>query len=436
MRPHPLVYSLNTAVWLDELGKTLGEVPQAELATIAGLGFDAVWLIGVWERSPFGRDVALRLMPDVPQQDVLGSPYCIRAYTVDSRFGGDDGLRLLRQRLRDLGLSLFLDFVPNHVACDHPWLDEHPERFVQGSEESAAFFHHASGRIFAHGRDPYFPPWPDVAQLDHRRSDVRRALIDELSRIAALCDGVRCDMAMLVTQDVFRRTWGGDFDGGAEWWPEAIAGVKGEHPDFVFLAEVYWDLEWTLQQMGFDFTYDKRLYDRLLSDDASGVRDHLRAPFDFQRRLARFIENHDEPRAADAFAPPERARAAATIALTAPGLRLVHHGQLEGRRIRMPIALGRRAPEAPDAETQRFYQRLLPALVHGGEWRMLEPEPAWPGNDSHRSFVASAWTHEEGLQLAVANLSADWAQCHLPLGERNRLYLDLPPYGHQWITMT
>jgi glycosidase len=418
VRPHPTVYSLNTAVWLRELGTTLADVPQAELERIARLGFDAVWLIGVWERSPFARKVALGLMPDAPPDDVTGSPYAIRSYAVDARFGGDAGLQSLRERLRAQGLGLMLDFVPNHVACDHPWIEAHPERFVPGSPEDGTFF--------AHGKDPYFPAWPDVAQLDYRRPDVRQAMSDELLAVAGKCDGVRCDMAMLVLRDVFLRTWGGEFV-GPEFWPEAIARVKRAYPEFVFLAEVYWEREWDLQQMGFDYTYDKRLYDRLRSGDASGVRDHLRASFDFQRKLARFVENHDEERVAEAFSPPERARAAATVALMLPGLRLMHHGQLEGRRLRMPIALGRRAAEAPDAGMERFYERLLGELLHDGTWRLIEPEPAWPGNESHRSFIAFAWSRGDEQQLIAVNLSDHQAQCYLPLGA-DRLYLDAPPY--------
>lgn len=425
MRPHPTVYSINTAVWLRELGATLNDVPQSELDSMARLGFDAVWLIGVWERSPSARQVALRLMPDAVPEDVTGSPYAIRGYTVDPRFGGDAALAALRARLRALGIGLILDFVPNHVACDHPWIDAHPERFVPGSAEDGTFF--------AHGKDPYFPAWPDVAQLDFRRADVRQAMAGELFAIAGKCDGVRCDMAMLVLRDVFRRTWGGDFD-GPEFWPDAIARVKREHPDFVFLAEVYWGLEWELQQMGFDYTYDKRLYDRLLSGDASGVRDHLRAPLDFQCRLARFVENHDEHRAADAFAPLERARAAATIALMLPGLRLVHHGQIEGRRTRMPIALGRRESEPPDPETERFYTRLLGALPHDGEWQLVEPQQAWPDNESYRDFVAFTWSRGAELQLIAVNLSDHWAQCWLPF-DGNKLYLDFPPYRNQRFTV-
>ena len=163
-------------------------------------------------------------------------------------------------------------------------------------------------------------------------------MIGELGRVADCCDGVRCDMAMLLLPDVIRRTWGDKSlpsDGRPPvdnpFWPEAIAQVHRRHPDLLFMAEVYWDLEWTLQQQGFDYTYDKRLYDRLRSRDVEGVRGHLHADMVFQRRCVRFLENHDEPRAASAF-PSDVHRAAAILAFLTPGLRFFHDGQFEGRR--------------------------------------------------------------------------------------------------------
>ena len=117
-------------------------------------------------------------------------------------------------------------------------------------------------RILAHGRDPNYPGWPDTLQLDYANPLLQKSQIDELIAIAGKCDGVRCDMAMLVLPEVFQRTWGVD---PAPFWPKATAAVRGAHSAFTFLAEVYWDLEWTLQQQGFDYCYDKRLYDRLQS---------------------------------------------------------------------------------------------------------------------------------------------------------------------------
>jgi len=139
---------------------------------------------------------------------------------------------------------------------------------------------------------------------------------------------------------IFERTWGNRAGTrpATDYWPEVIPAVKKSHPDFLFIAEAYWDLEWELQQQGFDYCYDKKLYDRLEHDNAESVRLHLCADPAYQRKLVRFIENHDEPRAAATFSP-EKERAAAVTIATVTGAKLFHEGQFEGRRVRLPVFL-------------------------------------------------------------------------------------------------
>ena len=411
-------------MWLGELSARagrpvgLGDVPAAEWDALAALGFDTVWLMGVWERSPAGIAIALEndglvasfreALVDYRPEDVVGSPYCIRGYAVDANLGGQDGLAAARSALAERGLGLILDFVPNHVAPDHPWVAEHPEYFVR-----------TESGVFANGRDPYFPAWPDVLQLNAFSPELRRAVVATLRAIADQCDGVRCDMAMLVMSDVFERTWGERVGSRPEeeYWPTMIAAVRETHPGFLFLAEAYWDLEWALQQQGFDACYDKRLYDRLAAGGAEEVRGHLTADPPYQRRLVRFLENHDEPRAAAAF-PPERARAAAVTTLTQAGARLVHEGQLEGRRVRLPVFLARRPNEPADEELRTFYRRLLPAVATGafreGEWELGE-RSGWPGNDSWRNLVVWGWRSERPQALVVVNLGDVPAAGHISL---------------------
>ena len=170
-------------------------------------------------------------------------------------------------------------------------------------------------------------------------------------------------MAMLMTNEVFARTWGERAGPApqAEYWPTLIERTKAVHPDFLFIAEAYWDMEWTLQQQGFDLCYDKRLYDRLAHESAESVRGHLQADPGYQERLLRFIENHDEPRAAATFEPAQ-ARAAAVAMSTLQGARLYHDGQLDGRRTRIPVFLGRGPDEPPDGDLRAFYARLLRAV--------------------------------------------------------------------------
>ena len=455
---NPTVYELNTWVWLSALSRTAGrpitlrDVPDDVLAHIAELAFDAVWLMGVWERSPGAREVSRTVpglheeyrhaLPDYGIDDVVGSPYAVARYTVDPALGGDEGLAALRARLARHGLRLILDFVPNHLAIDHAWIRDAPERLVQSDEGAIAAAPHnwfrrdvaGRARIFAYGRDPYFAGWSDTVQIDYRRADTRRAMCDILASVAERADGARCDMAMLAVHDVFLRTWGGAFDEtGAQFWPEAIAHVKRQHPDFLTMAEVYWDLEWTLQQQGFDYTYDKRLYDRLVHGSADEVRGHLSGDVEYQRHLVRFIENHDEPRAMSSLGP-WRDRAAAVVALTLPGLRLVHEGQMEGWRLKLPVQLGRRHTEPTEQGLPDFYEALLRALgdpvFHDGAWRLIEPQEAWPGNPTHRGFVLHQWSLDGDHRLVVANLGGTQGQCYVPLaipnlGERRWVFRDL-----------
>jgi glycosidase len=182
-----------------------------------------------------------------------------------------------------------LDFVPNHTALDHPWVEDHPEYYVPGTEADLArapqnyirVRRTRGDRLLAHGRDPYFPGWPDTLQLDYGNPATQEAMIGELLKIAGQCDGVRCDMAMLVLPDVFERIWGRR---APVFWPKATQRVRQQVPGFRFMAEVYWDLEWTMLQQGFDYAYDKRLYDRLREGHARPVREHFLAGHKSGRR--------------------------------------------------------------------------------------------------------------------------------------------------------
>jgi hypothetical protein len=227
------------------------------------------------------------------------------------------------------------------------------------------------------------------------------------------------------------------------------------------MAEVYWDQEWTLQQQGFDYAYDKRLYDRLREGHARPVREHFYAGLDYQDKLARFLENHDEPRAAATFTP-EIQEAAAVITFLSPGLRFFHQGQFEGRRKRISPHLVRAPLEPADEGLQQFYDRLLSVLrqpvLRQGRWQWLECVPAWDGNWAWNGFLAFGWQGPGGERLLVTvNYAAHQGQCYVRLpfsdlaGRSVRfndlmglasydrggndvvsrgLYLDLPPWGY------
>jgi len=441
MKPlNPSLYQVNTRVWLTKLSRALGrtatldDIPDAELDRFSKMGFDWIWFLSVWRTGKASQKVSRanqewrhefqQTLPDLCEEDIAGSGFAITGYVVHPDMGGDAALARLRERMQQRGLKLMLDFVPNHMGLDHPWVEDHPEYFVSGTEELLAqepqnyvrLKQKTGDLVLAYGRDPYFPGWPDALQLDYSNPATQEAMSRELEKIADQCDGVRCDMAMLILPEVFERTWGRKPE---PFWPQAITRVRKQHPDFCFMAEVYWDLEWTLQQQGFDYTYDKRLYDRLCEGHARPVREHLHAALDYQSKSARFLENHDEPRVAATF-EPEVHRAAAVVTYLIPGLRFFHQGQFEGRKKRISPHLVRAPEEYPNEEVKAFYDQLLDILrkptAKNGEWQSLACEPAWDGNESWDSFIAHGWRGIDGERmLIVVNYAPHSSQCYLKL---------------------
>lgn len=445
---HPVIYEVNTAVLLQETsavaGKPidLGDLPDRVIDEWMSLGFDAIWLMGAWTRSAVSRGIAQThaglleeyraALPDVKPEDVLGSPYAVESYRVAPEFGGNAALRRLRSRLARRGMGLILDFVCNHTARDCQWVISHPEWFINGrdgeeKERPDMFFRVKTSkgeRVIAFGRDPMFPGWTDTAQLNHRSVAARTAIFKELERIAALCDGVRCDMAMLLLNDVFQRTWQGHLhlqpgdEAPGEFWREAIEYIHTSRPDFLFVGESYWNREWDLQQLGFRYTYDKTLYERLLHEGATSVHDHLRAELEYQRRSIRFLENHDEPRAARVLPSEAWHFAAALVTFTVPGMVLVHEGQMDGRSVRVPVQLGRRTQETLNERCEAFYRELLLAInnpvMQQGEWQLLEVRPAWHDNHTWYNFLVFWWSHpSHGARMVVVNYAPQSGQCYV-----------------------
>jgi hypothetical protein len=434
---YPLLYQVNTRLLLTSLTRVLGrpatldDVSDGWIDRISAQGFQWVWFLGVWQTGAAGRRISLEnpewrrefeeLLPDFTDKDVCGSCFSIRSYSVHTDFGGNGALERLRQRLMNWGIRLLLDFVPNHMAPDHPWTQQHPEFFLQAGDAQLESEPHNYARVItprgpmvmAHGRDPYFAGWPDTLQLNYANPDLQEAMKSELENIAAMCDGVRCDMAMLILPDVFERTWGVR---PPSFWPVAIARVRARYPRFLFMAEVYWDLEWRLQQQGFDYTYDKRLYDRLREGHAQPVHDHFFAGMDFQKKSVRFLENHDEPRAADVF-PLCIHQPAAIVTFLCPGLRFIHQGQMDGFRKKIPVHLSRGPTEAGNRGLRDFYDRLIRCLRHPalkGDWQLIDCNAAWEGNWTSECFIGFAWRVNGKAVLAVAvNYAPHQSQCFL-----------------------
>lgn len=439
MRHHPHLLEIAAWPWLERLSReqhrivTLADVPARYWENLARRGFDAVFLMGVWQRSAIGREIArtdpaLRAAYDVAlpgwtERDVVGSPYCIQAYQPDARMGGWRGLDAARRQLNDRGIALFLDFVPNHTAFDHEWISTHPDRYVLGTpadcERAPAEFRQviSNGRMtyIACGRDPCFPPWTDVAQLNYFNPATREAMVEILRSIAAHCDGVRCDMAMLVFNDVFDRTWRSVLRErwpapASDFWRDAARSV----PELIYLAEVYWDLESRALEQGFNFAYDKRLLDALHASDAGArVRALLAAEGPTGSRMARFLENHDEPRSAVTL----RSRLPASVSLlgSVQGMRFVYEGQREGYRVKTPVQLGRWPQEPADDGIQTLYDRVFQysssSVLHEGTWRTLNVLAA--SDDTWHNIVAYRWRHENALAVIVLNLGDTPSEAHV-----------------------
>lgn len=429
-RTHPLLYQINTRLWFDEHDRRLGgghtllDLPDKVWEEIAGKGFDWLWLMGLWHNENLDPKIIAKLqfdkwfdavLPDWSQNDWVGSPYAIREYSLHPMLGKPSDLPKLRDKLHTFGLRLMVDFVPNHFARSTPLVLEQPDLFFSipdlGGHDPMMFEELTTKegrRWVAHGKDPYFPPWLDTIQLNYYNPDTRQHMTNQLLEIGKLADGVRCDMAMLLLNRVVRQTWGWLLnqqewsEPSAEFWPVAIPEVREQYPKFVFMAEVYWNLEWELQQQGFDFTYDKTLYDRLLRGDVQGIKGHLQAEPTYQNACVRFVENHDEDRAMYLFGR-DKSLAAASICATLPGVRFFHEGQLEGRQTKSVIFFTRRLDERPDLATQDFYKVLLQFLdhpfLHSSSWALLRT--------SHEEVLAWQWWGEalDESRLVVVNYS-------------------------------
>lgn len=416
---------------------TLANVPEAEWDALAKQGFNVVWLMGVWKRSDESRRIMLenranhpdfdRALPGWKPSDVISSPYAVAGYVPDARIGGWEALDAAREKLRARGMALFLDFVGNHTALDHPWTREHAEFYVQAGQQDferdpSSYYPtqtQLGTRCIALARDPYFPPWRDVAQLNHFNPDMRAAQLADLRTIASHCDGVRCDMAMLQLNEIFANIWrhilGDAPPPSTEFWTDVRANV----PNLALLAEAYWGTEQRLLDLGFSSAYDKTLYDAVRDVNVPGVRGRISASPEQQRHFARFMENHDEPRRPEIFSN-DRLAADGTLFGTLPGMRFYHQGELEGRRIHLPITLRIAADEPPDPPSQAFFQKILQItkhdVFHEGQWALLELVPE--GDPSPYGLVVYEWRSANAWKVIAVNLTGDTSQGRLRLGGR------------------
>lgn len=437
-----IIYEINTRVWIKQFSNSsnqpkLLEVPQNYWQKLKEKGIKYIWLMGIWKTVPstvekycfvdgLVKEYDLAL-PDWRSEDVIGSPYSIDRYEINPELGTREELVKLKERLNQLGFKLILDFIPNHFSAETSLLKEVPDIFLQVNmelykHESVIFFKsNINGEYYAHGKDPYFDAWQDTIQLDYFNPVSREYMTDVLLNLTDLCDGVRCDMAMLMLNSVFSNTWSNVLNSSdnshpeTEFWSDAISCIKNIRSEFIFIAEAYWDLEYNLQQLGFDYTYDKQLYDRLLKSNPNSIIEHLKADIEFQNKSVRFIENHDEPRASKAFG--KKSKAAAVIMSTIPGLKLYFDGQFEGKKVKLPVQLGRKPDETLDSDLNGFYDHLLSTLkkhkITEGKFKILEPVQAFDDNGTNKNILAWLWENDQNKFLVVINYSSETSVCRI-----------------------
>ena len=439
----PSIYEINARVWIKKFNNvnSILDVPEEYWKSLSEKGFDFIWLMGIWETVPesvneycFSEELIPgynRALPDWQKNDIIGSPYAINSYNINPIFGDHDTILTLKNNLNKLGLKLILDFIPNHFSSLSNLLNTNPEIFLTTSEDKyqddpITYFTGPDKEIYAHGRDPFFPAWQDTVQVNYFKQEARDFMLSELARISNICDGVRCDMAILNLNNIFNNTWGGCLKSNGhskpvtEFWDDAIFAIKSKKPNFLFIAEAYWNLEWQLQQLGFDYTYDKKLTDRLLSSHAKEIHEHLQAEKDYQFKSVRFIENHDEERALTNFGI-EKSKAAAVVIGTIPGMRFFNDGQFEGKKTKLPVQLGREPEEKSNPDIEKFYSRLLKVInddvVKKGKWDLLETIPVWENHNilSYKSILAWQLSHEDKKCLVAVNFDENQNSCRIKL---------------------
>ena len=428
------LHLINTRLWINELSQkynrqiSIGSVPENEWKALFDK-YNAFWFMGIYQPSEASRQHCKKWPQSVsyakkdiePDKDIVASPFAIPDYRPNPNIAKDwEEWDKVVDYLHSNNKKVFLDFVPNHVALDHPWAKNHPEYFIQGSngqkQASPDFYYtvydnHGQPHHIAHGKDPNYPEWADTLQLNYANPDLQQAMKEVLignsqkSGLINHCDGVRCDMAMLLNPDTFIRTWGDRYFGGHltdkeinylknnEFWPRVIPEVKNKakelgKDDFTFVAEAYWDLE----KLGenFDILYGKSFYDDLLHlshGDPKVSPDDVKRHIDFlikgrkngQRhyKLALFTENHDEDRSVSRFGKEASMAAAVITALIPDNVFLINQGQDEGRKIRPPMQLDQPLKDPVDSSVKEFYERLLKfknsRLSQDGEWSVLQP---------------------------------------------------------------
>ena len=431
---HPTIYEISTRPWLYELSQkykknitTLKDIPLEEFDKLAEKGVEYVWMMGVWQLGSYGLELDRKkdyssVLPDYKKEDIIGSPYAITEYVCNSEIGTDEDLKWLKETLHKKNLKLLLDFVPNHSAVDSPTAETYPNFYIRvpkGQSTWDSKYYTDSG--IAYGKDPYFDPWPDVIQWNYFDSNTRQFMLNNLMKVISLSDGVRCDMAHLMLNDVFKKTWEKELNSwgyivpSSEFWGDAIKTVKDKYPDALFLAEVYedWEIQ-KLYELGFDYCYDKALLDKF-ELNSYDINDYIHYKTeDFFGHVSHFIENHDENRGVYNMGSVEKSDAAGTIAATVGGMIFLNHGQWDGLRNKLDVHLRRGADEDVNVKAQQHYNKLMDIIkdkaFHSGNYYFVYNM----SGDAASRFVAYLRNDENNF-LVVVNYSDNYGCANVPI---------------------
>jgi Alpha amylase, catalytic domain len=322
------IFQINSRVLHKRQNCNLDCIDISYWQSLKNQGFDAVWIMGIWKICEYSITESQKIYAQYPTESIVGSCFAVDQYTPDS-FVGD--VSRLKANLNSAGLKLILDFIPNHFGRMGKFFVNNSDLFLQANAFDPSQNFEFEGKFYNLAKDPHYEPWSDVAQLDYSKPETIKKMQQEIIDIAKLCDGVRCDMTMLLLPEIFEQTCGIK---ALDFWHEAIAKVKVINPNFVFMAEVYWNLEQRMIDLGFDLVYNKSFLDSLIQTDENKLN-HAKTIIATGKSLI-FLENHDEPRINSIF-EPVKVKELTDFMYSMNSSVLIQDGQLEGAKERLPI---------------------------------------------------------------------------------------------------
>ncbi len=426
--PNVVMIAKSTHVWLAQMSRQyrraierLDQVPNEELDLLATRGINALWLIGVWERSLASRTIKQLC----GQSEAAASAYSLDSYRIADDLGGDLAYRNLQHRAAMRGIRLASDMVPNHFGIDSGWVIDHPERFLSRTDlpfaysfngpdlshdprieikiddryydrsDAAVVFRrrdNASGHIeyIYHGNDGTSFPWNDTAQLNYMRADVREHVIQTILHVARIFPIIRFDAAMTLARRQVQRLWfplpgsGGAIPSRAEFsmtqeqfdalmpqefWREVVDRVAAEVPGTLLLAEAFWLLEgYFVRTLGMHRVYNSAFMNMLRDEENEKYRSVIKNTIEFDpdilKRYVNFMSNPDEKTAIDQFGTGDKYFGVCTLMATLPGLPMFGHGQIEAFTERYGMEYKRpRHDETPNEYLVERHQREIAPLL-------------------------------------------------------------------------